>query len=59
MDVTILKEFIIELKQIQGNCNNSAFVPSLSKQQIFIINEIIKMAEQKVLNNNLKSNLKD
>lgn len=59
MDVTILKEFIIELKQIESNCNNSTFVPSLSKQQIFIINEIIKMAEQKVINNNLKSNLKD
>jgi hypothetical protein len=48
-DTTILEEFIVELKQIEGNMNNSAFVPSLRKDQVWIINEIIKMAEQKVL----------
>ena len=51
MDTTILEEFIVELKQIEGNMNNSAFVPSLRKDQVWIINEIIKMAEQKVLTN--------
>jgi hypothetical protein len=54
MDTTILEEFIVELKQIEGNMNNSAFVPSLRKDQVWIINEIIKMAEQKVLT--LKTN---
>jgi hypothetical protein len=49
MDTTILEEFIVELKQIEPNMNNTVFVPSLRKDQIWIINEIIKMAEQKVL----------
>jgi hypothetical protein len=49
MNATILEEFIVELKQIECNMNNSAFVPSLRKDQVWIINEIIKMAEQKVL----------
>ncbi len=54
MDTKILEEFIVELKQIEGNMNNSAFVPSLRKDQVWIINEIIKMAEQKVLTNKNK-----
>jgi hypothetical protein len=54
MDTKILEEFIVELKQIEGNMNKSAFVPSLRKDQIWIINEIIKMAEQKVRTNKNK-----
>ena len=51
MDTTILEEFIEELKQIEGMNKKSISVPNLMQSQIFVINEIIKMAEQKVSDN--------
>lgn len=48
MDTTILEEFIVELKQIVPN-NKASFNPNLMPSQVFVIDEIIKMAEQKVL----------
>ena len=51
MDTAILEEFIEELKQIEEKNKKSPYVPNLSESQIFVINEIIKMAEQKVIDN--------
>jgi len=48
MDTKILEEFIEELKKIEPE-NKASFNPNLMQSQIFVINEIIKMAEQKVL----------
>ncbi len=50
MDTTILEEFIEELKQIEEKNKKSASVPDLLESQIFVINEIIKLAEKKVIN---------
>ena len=52
MDTTILEEFIEELKQIEGLNKKSVSVPNLLESQIFVINEIIKLAEKKVSDNN-------
>lgn len=51
MDTTILEEFIEELKQIEDKNKKSVSVPNLSDSQIFVINEIIKLAEIKVNEN--------
>jgi hypothetical protein len=51
MDTAILEEFIVELKQIEEKNKKSPYVPNLLESQIFVINEIIKMAEQKVIDN--------
>jgi hypothetical protein len=51
MDTTILEEFIEELKQIEDKNKKSVSVPNLSQSQIFVINEIIKLAEIKVNEN--------
>jgi hypothetical protein len=51
MDTTILEEFIEELKQIEGKNKKSVSVPDLLESQIFVINEIIKLAEKKVIEN--------
>ena len=51
MDTTILEEFIEELKQIEGMNKKSISVPDLMQSQIFVINEIIKLAEKKVSDN--------
>ena len=51
MDTTILEEFIEELKQIEEKNKKSVSVPNLSESQIFVINEIIKLAEKKVSDN--------
>jgi hypothetical protein len=51
MNTTILEVFIEELKQIEEKNKKSISVPDLSESQIFVINEIIKMAEQKVSDN--------
>jgi hypothetical protein len=51
MDTTILEEFIEELKQIEDKNKKSVSVPDLSESQIFVINEIIKLAEIKVNEN--------
>ena len=53
MDTTILEEFIEELKQIEEMNKKSFSVPDLLKSQIFVINEIIKLAEKKVSDNKL------
>ena len=50
METTILEEFIEELKQVEEK-NKKSFNPNLLQSQIFVINEIIKMAEQKVIDN--------
>lgn len=51
MDTTILEEFIEELKQIEEKNKKSVYVPDLLESQIFVINEIIKLAEKKVIDN--------
>ena len=51
MDTKILEEFIVDLKQIEEKNKKSPYVPNLLESQIFVINEIIKMAEQKVIDN--------
>jgi hypothetical protein len=51
METTILEEFIEELKQIEDKNKKSVSVPNLSQSQIFVINEIIKLAEIKVNEN--------
>lgn len=51
MDTKILEEFIVDLKQIEEKNKKSPYVPNLSESQIFVINEIIKLAEQKVIDN--------
>jgi hypothetical protein len=51
MDTAILEEFIEELKQIEEKNKKSVSVPNLSDSQIFVINEIIKLAEKKVMDN--------
>jgi hypothetical protein len=48
MDTKILEEFIEELKNIEPE-NKASYNPNLMKSQIFVINEIIRMAEEKVL----------
>jgi|688.fasta_scaffold1524237_2 hypothetical protein len=58
MDTKILEEFIVDLKQIEEKNKKSPYVPNLSESQIFVINEIIKLAEQKVSENKL-NNKKD
>jgi hypothetical protein len=58
MDTAILEEFIVELKQIEEKNKKSPYVPNLLESQIFVINEIIKLAEQKVSENKL-NNKKD
>lgn len=55
MDTTILEEFIEELKQIEEKNKKSVSVPNLSQSQIYVINEIIKLAEEKVSQNKLKN----
>ena len=51
MDTKILEEFIVDLKQIEEKNKKSVSVPNLLDSQIFVINEIIKLAEQKVIDN--------
>jgi hypothetical protein len=51
MDTKILEEFIEELKQIDEKNKKSTSVPRLLDSQIFVINEIIKLAEKKVSDN--------
>ena len=51
MDTTILEEFIEDLKQIEEKNKKSVYVPDLLESQIFVINEIIKLAEKKVSDN--------
>ena len=51
MNTTILEVFIEELKQIEEKNKKSISVPDLSESQIFVINEIIKLAEKKVSDN--------
>lgn len=51
MDTTILEEFIEDLKQIEEKNKKSSRVPNLSESQIYVINEIIKLAEQKLIDN--------
>ena len=51
MDTNILEEFIEELKNIEEQNKKSVSVPDLSNSQIFVINEIIKLAEKKVSDN--------
>jgi hypothetical protein len=53
METVILEEFIEELKQIVPD-NKASFNPNLMRSQVFVIDEIIKMAEQKVLTNKNK-----
>jgi hypothetical protein len=48
METKILEEFIEELKQIVPD-NNASYNPNLMRSQVFVIDEIIKMAEQKAL----------
>lgn len=54
MDTAILEEFIEELKQIEEKNKKSTRVPDLSESQIYVINEIIKLAEKKVNDNKSK-----
>ena len=54
METKILEEFIEDLKKIEPENKASYSVPDLMQSQIFVINEIIKMAEQKVLLNKNK-----
>ena len=51
MDTRILEEFIEEMKQIERKNKESIYVPDLLESQIFVINEIIKLAEKKVSDN--------
>ena len=51
MDTIILEEFIEDLKQIEVKNRKSKNVPDLLDSQIFVINEIIKLAEKKVSDN--------
>lgn len=51
MDTTILEEFIEELKQIEEKNKKNPLIPNLSDSQIWVINEIIKLAENKVSKN--------
>lgn len=51
MDTTILEEFIEELKQIEEKNKKNALIPNLLDSQIYVINEIIKLAENKVSKN--------
>jgi hypothetical protein len=53
METKILEEFIEELKQIVPE-NKASLNPDLMRSQVFVIDEIIKMAEQKVLTNKNK-----
>ena len=53
MDTIILEEFIEELKEIEVKNRKSKNVPDLLDSQIFVINEIIKLAEKKVSDNKL------
>jgi hypothetical protein len=55
MDTTILEEFIEELKQIEEKNKKSISIPDLLESQIFVINEIIKLAEKKVSDNKVKN----
>lgn len=54
MDTAILEEFIEELKQIEEKNKKSTRVLNLSESQIYVINEIIKLAEEKVSQNKVK-----
>ena len=58
MDTRILEEFIEEMKQIEQKNKKSISVPDLMPTQIFVINEIIKLAEQKVSENKLTNKIK-
>jgi len=51
MDTTLLEQFIEDLKQIEPYNKANPGVPDLMQSQIFVINEIIKMAEEKVSEN--------
>ena len=51
MDTAILEEFIEDLKKIEKKNKKSVSVPDLLPSQIFVINEIIKLAEEKVSQN--------
>lgn len=51
MDTTILEEFIEELKQIEEKNKKNPLIPNLLDSQIYVINEIIKLAEKKVSEN--------
>jgi hypothetical protein len=53
METKILEEFIEELKKIVPE-NKASLNPDLMRSQVFVIDEIIKMAEQKVLTNKNK-----
>jgi hypothetical protein len=48
METKLLEEFIEELKKIEPE-NKASYNPNLMQSQIFVINEIIRMAEEKVL----------
>ena len=54
MDTKILEEFIQEINQVVEYNKNNPGVPTLLPNQIGVINQIIKMAEQKVLANKNK-----
>ena len=51
MDTTLLEEFVEDLKYIEEYNRNNPGVPNLMANQIFVINDIIKMAEQKISEN--------
>lgn len=51
MDTTILEEFIEELKQIEEKNKKNPLIANLLDSQIYVINEIIKLAEKKVNDN--------
>lgn len=55
MDTAILEEFIEDLKQIEEKNKKSTRVPNLSQSQIYVINEIIELAEEKVSKNKIKN----
>lgn len=57
METRILEEFIEELKLIEPLNKCNLYVPNLLQNQIFIVNEIIKMAQEKVEIETLKNNL--
>jgi hypothetical protein len=57
METRILEDFIEELKLIEPLNKCNLYVPNLLQSQIFIVNEIIKMAEDKVNIEKLKNNL--
>ena len=54
METKILEEFIEDLKKIVPENKTNLYVPTLLKSQVYVIEEIIKMAEEKVKTNKNK-----